>query len=123
MPYPVRPLDERLLAGVVDDGECWLFRGTPMMRYPYVKIGGGSRENIGAHRAAYHMWKGEIPDGMSVCHTCDTPRCINPDHLWLGTTLDNAIDKSRKGRHNIPSGRDHHLWKHGRYSKENRSEV
>ena len=53
-----------------------------------------------AHRVAYEMTKGRIPDGMSVCHSCDNPGCINPDHLFAGTHRDNMIDKETKGRAN-----------------------
>ena len=51
-----------------------------------------------AHRIAYEMANGRIPDGMCICHTCDTRLCVNPDHLFLGTSQDNQIDKLRKGR-------------------------
>jgi len=52
---------------------------------------------MAASRVAYRVWKGAIPDGMFVCHTCDVKRCINPDHLWLGTNRDNIKDAISKG--------------------------
>ena len=51
-----------------------------------------------AHRLAWALANGPIPSGMLVCHRCDTPACINPDHLFLGTGLDNTRDMHAKGR-------------------------
>jgi hypothetical protein len=56
-----------------------------------------------AHRAAYLLFVGDIPDGMLVCHTCDVRDCVNPGHLFLGTHKDNMQDASRKKRIVTPS--------------------
>ncbi len=50
------------------------------------------------HRWIYQKYHGEIPKGILVCHTCDNPSCINPDHLFIGTHRDNLIDAYQKGR-------------------------
>lgn len=52
----------------------------------------------GAHRIAYMVFKGPIPGGMVVCHRCDTPKCVRPGHLFLGTKADNTRDMFKKGR-------------------------
>lgn len=51
-----------------------------------------------SNRVAYTIAKGDIPDGLSVLHTCDTPACVNPDHLFLGTHKENMEDRDAKGR-------------------------
>lgn len=75
---------------------CWLWQGT-MLRQGYgcFKIAGKMYK---AHRISYLYTKGPIPDGLVVCHSCDTPRCVRPDHLFLGTYKDNMQDAVRKGR-------------------------
>ena len=78
---------------------CWLWLGYPRTREGY----GGytvSGKTYLSHRFAYLITHGELPDELQVCHTCDNPRCVNPAHLFLGTTLDNMRDRDRKGRRN-----------------------
>jgi len=58
----------------------------------------GSNPSAKAHRLAYEIFRGTVPDGMAVCHKCDVPSCVNPDHLFLGTWQVNTIDAVRKKR-------------------------
>jgi hypothetical protein len=104
-------LEQRLWAKV-ERGEpnaCWPWRGATYGRgYGLIgKVGGKDGPSIPAHRAAWMLTHGEIPDGMQVCHRCDNPPCCNPEHLFLGTHGDNMRDKVLKGRQHRPSGSTH----------------
>lgn len=57
------------------------------------------RRTVSAHRLAYEHFVGPVPDGMNVCHHCDNPKCVRPDHLFVGTSRDNSVDMVTKGRH------------------------
>lgn len=73
-----------------------------------MSVGNKSRST---HRLAYEAWVGPIPEGMLIRHTCDTPLCINPDHLIPGTHRDNMQDRLERGRANMPSGDNHYETK------------
>lgn len=90
------PLAERLLAYIeVAASGCWLWLGATRARYGAITVEG---KVLRAHRAAYSAFIGEIPHGLLVLHRCDTPLCINPTHLFLGTGKTNTDDKVSKGR-------------------------
>lgn len=76
---------------------CWLWlRSTNTSGYGAFRIGGGKK--ILAHRAAWIAANGEIPEGICILHRCDTPLCVNPNHLFAGTNTDNVADRVMKGR-------------------------
>jgi hypothetical protein len=60
--------------------------------------------SAGAHRVSWEVANGRKANGVHVCHRCDTPSCVNPDHLWAGTNRDNISDRDGKGRAYRPSG-------------------
>lgn len=80
---------------------CWLWLGTVATRHPYGMVVINKRRQY-AHRVSFETFVGPVGN-MVVCHRCDNPPCINPDHLFLGTDATNNEDKMRKGRSGKPS--------------------
>ena len=101
--YPRRVLtpDERralFMEKVAKNADgCWLWLAS-VNRKGYGQF--GTRERcVLAHRFSFESFVSHIPDGMCVLHSCDNPRCVNPEHLFLGTKSDNNADMRAKGRH------------------------
>jgi len=104
--------DHRTLKQKVEDGYipepttgCWLWIGTVQGgRYGAIWHQG---KFWAAHRVSYEIVHGPIPDGMKACHKCDTPMCVNPRHLFIGTQRDNVLDMFNKRRGNRCMGEKH----------------
>lgn len=111
--YAREPLEQRFWRNVLKTDSCWEWQGQcdsvrpastkgMRLRYGRFQIKG---KRFKAHRISWQMHFGPVPSGLNVLHKCDNPPCINPDHLFLGTTRDNSRDMSAKGRSTkLPGG-------------------
>lgn len=95
---------EKLLKNIkINESGCWEWQGTVSPK-GYGRIGFSTEPAFFAHRVFYAIYFGQ-PGNSLVCHRCDFPRCVNPEHLFLGTPLDNMRDMKAKGRdRNNPGG-------------------
>lgn len=97
--YNKQWVEHALTRIVVSDSGCWLWQG---FVFPHTGYGAATyrRKSGNAHRWMYIATHGvTLTKVQYVCHTCDVPRCINPDHLWVGSNSDNQKDAVRKLRH------------------------
>ena len=90
--------DNRFWTKVDKSGECWIWKGCIGKEWGYGSLGRHKRTWL-AHRWAWTLTYGAIPTGKLICHHCDNPPCVNPEHLFIGTDKDNANDRDQKGRH------------------------
>lgn len=107
--YRRAPVEERLWAKVDSSGDCWLWTGGTQGTYGQIWDDRTQRHR-GAHVVSWELEHGVfVPKGMQVRHTCDTPLCVRPKHLLLGTPLDNMRDKVERER--CPRGSAHGMSK------------
>ena len=102
-----QPLEERFHAKYAIDEKsgCWIWTAV-LNDKGYGMIGLPRTNRIArAHRVSWQLHKGDIPTGLYVLHRCDTPSCVNPEHLFVGTLKDNAQDMVNKGRDFRPDNR------------------
>lgn len=106
MSRPLPPLAVRIENSIVRMpwSGCWLWTGSVgKLGYGIIKVDG---THANAHRVVWRQYRGDIPEGAILLHSCDIPGCVNPNHLAIGTFRDNSRDMVRKGRNVAPRRAD-----------------
>jgi hypothetical protein len=110
MSPPRISIERRLQKYKILENGCWHFLGSKD-KDGYGVFGYGRGKQLRAHRASFEFHKKTSAVGLLVCHSCDNPSCINPDHLFLGNPKDNTQDMIKKGRKANCQGSNHPLAK------------
>lgn len=101
-----RSIEQRFWEKVNKTSTCWIWTSANDYTYGLFSVKG---KRVKAHRFSWELHNGPIPKGkgyhgICVCHKCDIPLCVNPNHLFLGTNKDNMIDRNLKKRHAVMKG-------------------
>lgn len=114
--FPPISADEVFMSRIQKTDTCWLWTAAKTEAgYGLMTL---HRKNVLAHRHSYILFRGEIPPGLVLMHSCDNPGCVNPWHLTPGTQKDNGLDARDKGR--LKHGEQHHAC---RLTTEQVSEI
>lgn len=115
--YPYRQPGTPIDARFIEDRSipepntgCWLWLGG-VDKDGYGRFLGDEGKPVRASRASFSVFHGAASSGLLICHRCDNPACVNPEHLYAGTPTDNNQDTVRRGRRADKSGERHHLAK------------
>lgn len=107
--FAKEPIEQRFWEKVNKTDDCWEWTAAlNSSGYGTISVNGKERR---AHRISWQLHYGTIPEGMLVCHKCDNRKCVNPDHLFLGTNSDNIHDCCVKGRRPRQSGENNNSAK------------
>lgn len=113
----------------VEENGCWTWLGNKLQKSGYGRMWFNRKQDY-AHRVSFWLFKDTLLEDHYICHTCDNPSCVNPEHLYQGTPTDNTNDKVNRKRCNAKSGNAHwsrekpHLVKKGnRHSSAKLSDV